>query len=230
VLDRLEAADAAAELFALAGVADRELGEPGCEPDLQRAGEDRSLESRPRDVEVGENLARRHRVELVQRRQRVDRLVDRAARGRRCEAHIAVENERRGGDVEVRDQQRRLVRLDQRDRSVGAVAGEEGRDQRAGDGRPAQLLEDEHGLGQPEIQLGTQPEDTGFVERAPGRGVEPLRQTVEREPIRQQLAHALLQLALLVSRKEVHQRSLGSPRMRSPTMLRWICEVPAAIV
>ena len=46
----------------------------------------------------------------------------------------------------------------------------------------------------------------------------------------QERAHAFLQGDLVVGELEVHQRSFGRPSMRSATMLRWICEVPAAMV
>ena len=50
---------------------------------------------------------------------------------------------------------------------------------------------------------------------------------------RQQLAHAAPQRPLVLRQPEVHvppHRPFGRPRMRSATMFRWICEVPAAIV
>src|SRR5439155_2127139 len=53
---------------------------------------------------------------------------------------------------------------------------------------------------------------------------------VHREAPLAQLAHRLLERLLVGADLEVHQRSLGRPRMRSPTMLRWICEVPAAML
>ncbi len=53
---------------------------------------------------------------------------------------------------------------------------------------------------------------------------------LEGEPPGDHRADALSQLALVVADAEVHQRALGRPRMRSATMLRWICDVPAAMV
>jgi len=53
---------------------------------------------------------------------------------------------------------------------------------------------------------------------------------IEREAPVEERAHALLQRDLVVGELEVHQRSFGRPSTRSPTMLRFTCDVPAAMV
>ena len=57
-----------------------------------------------------------------------------------------------------------------------------------------------------------------------------LAHRVEREATVEEGAHTLLQRDLVVGELEVHQRSFGRPSTRSPTMLRFTCEVPAAMV
>ena len=51
----------------------------------------------------------------------------------------------------------------------------------------------------------------------------------EKRPSRN-ASDALLQRDLVVGELEVHQRSFGRPSTRSPTMLRFTCDVPAAMV
>src|SRR4029077_4428648 len=106
---------------------------------------------------------------------------------------------------------------------------------------PAQLLEDEHGLGVPEpdaaLPLGqAEGEDAGVGQLLPEAAVDAgrvgqLTNPLHWEAALAQLAHALLPGELVLGRQEVHLAgSLGSPRMRSPMMLRWIWELPAAMV
>src|SRR4051794_26839286 len=97
--------------------------------------------------------------------------------------------------------------------------GEKRADERPGETGAAELLEDEHGVREPEPEVAAQREHAGLDELLPESGVVAARQLLQREPGVQQVADAPLELALLVGRQEVHQRSLGSPRMRSPTML-----------
>ena len=92
-------------------------------------------------------------------------------------------------------------------------------------------------------------EDAQLGEVAPQRDVHAadagLGTVFARRPRRgvlaQHVAHRAGQRLLVLCRPEVHYRpppfvapaaegSLGRPRMRSPMMLRWTCEVPAAIV
>ena len=77
----------------------------------------------------------------------------------------------------------------------------------------------------------------GLAEGGPVVGVDdvlaplPGAQALERQPPRHHGPDALGQLALVLADAEVHQRrALGRPRMRSATMLRCTCEVPAAMV
>src|SRR5438270_488188 len=102
-----------------------------------------------------------------------------------------------------------------------------------------ELLEDQCGFGHPEagaaVVLGEpQREHAGIGELAPqpsvdaahvGQGPHPLH----REAPFAELAHRLLQGLLVGREREVHQ-AFGSPRIRSAMMLRWICELPAAMV
>ena len=112
-------------------------------------------------------------------------------------------------------------------------------DQRARHQPPAQLGEDQHRLGHAEreaaARLGqAQLEHAHLGQVAPERAVEPARrqlaQLVERDPSLAEGADPGAQRFLILVDPEIHQRSLGRPRMRSATMLRWICELPAAIV
>ena len=113
--------------------------------------------------------------------------------------------------------------------------------QRARHQRPAQLLEDDDGLGHREAGAGGlgqgQREHAGLAQRGPvvvadGAVVAlPGAEALERQPPGHHGPDALGQLALVLADAEVHQRrALGRPRMRSATMLRCTCEVPAAMV
>ena len=81
-----------------------------------------------------------------------------------------------------------------------------------------------------------QREDTGLAQGGPVVGRDGALvafarpDALEREPPGQQGPDALGQVALGLADAEVHQRALGRPRMRSATMLRCTCEVPAAMV
>ena len=106
--------------------------------------------------------------------------------------------------------------------------------------RPPQLLEDDDGVGHTEAGAGRlgqgQREHARLGERHPvvvGDGVVvalPGAQALEGQPPGHHGPDARGQLALVLTDAEVHQRDRGSPRMRSPTMLRCTCEVPAAMV
>lgn len=117
------------------------------------------------------------------------------------------------------------------------------RNQRPRQQHPPRLLEDEHRLRQPEphpaLLLGEpQREEPGRAELPPQLPVQPpgVHGRPERLPVeetREQLPYPLPQRPLVLGESEVHgggHRPFGRPRMRSATMLRWIWEVPAAIV
>src|SRR3954463_9807413 len=53
---------------------------------------------------------------------------------------------------------------------------------------------------------------------------------VEREAVGEPRVRRLLQLELVLRKREIHQRDLGRPRMRSAMMLRKTSDVPASIV
>ena len=130
---------------------------------------------------------------------------------------------------------------------VGAVAaeagGEERAEQRAGDARPAQLLAHDRGVGQPEadaaVCLGEREgEHAHPTEGAPQVAVDGPGHVDDRppglggHPVGEEPAQLALERDLVVAQLEVHggrHLSLGRPSIRSPTMLRWICAVPAAI-
>src|SRR5690606_9509046 len=122
--------------------------------------------------------------------------------------------------------------------------GEERPDERAGDGGPPQLLEHERGLREPEAHaagaLGQGHREhahaTQLAPQVPVDGAGHLGDGaagVVVDPLGEEAAQLGLQGDLVVGRFEVHrpapQRSLGRPSRRSPTMLRWIWAVPAAI-
>jgi hypothetical protein len=134
------------------------------------------------------------------------------------------------------------------DLPVGRALDETGRQMRredgSGDERPAELFE-HHGRGggaQPEappVFRKSQGEHAGVGELGPPRCVDghalALGATypIEREASGAQPTHAVGQRYLVLGKLEVHgclAYPLGSPRIRSAMMLRWICDVPAAIV
>ncbi len=126
-------------------------------------------------------------------------------------------------------------------RTVDPGRGEEGRHQGSGDERAPELLEHERGLGEaqsePAVGLGHgEREHPGLAQLPPtppveGPGRLDLPHRVEREPAVENGANALLERFLIGRELEVHQRaSLGRPSTRSPTMLRFTCDVPAAMV
>jgi hypothetical protein len=104
--------------------------------------------------------------------------------------------------------------------------------ERPGHERPAQLLEDEDRLGhaQPDAAVGlrqAQPEHARLAQLPPPRLVDPAARREgadlgHRELRCEPLADGLPERLLFSRQFEIHQRSLGSPRIRSPTMLRWI--------
>src|SRR5256885_4455355 len=122
-----------------------------------------------------------------------------------------------------------------------------GPQQRSGHQGPAELLEDEDRLAATEadaaIGLGqTQGEHTSVGQTTPQVTVHAavgLQRPDGGHRVRTgaQLAHRVLQRLLVLAELEVHvaprlraaQRSRGKPRTRSPRMLRWIWEVPAAM-
>ncbi len=148
--------------------------------------------------------------------------------------------------------------LDQADHHravVGPVdqpGGQVGGDQGPGHQRPAELLEDQGRLGQAEAHaaglLGqAEVEHPGLAQlAATRRGRRPARSTRGRgstrggkRPSHSRRMPSASSVWNSVTSKSIGSAprrrrsawgSLGSPRMRSPTMLRWICEVPAAMV
>ena len=203
---------------------------------------------------VGEQLARGHVArDDRQRRERVDRTLDRRGRDRGgVEAAHAVVGEREqrveiGRVLEHRHRGARLEATDDRlagGRAVDPGRGQERGDEGAGDERAAELLEHERGLGgtelQPAVGLGQgDREDTGLAQLAPAIAVEvPGRldgahvvegeASVEERRARPPAARPGRRSAR--SPSAVAQRSLGRPSTRSPTMLRFTCDVPAAMV
>ena len=158
----------------------------------------------------------------------------------------AFEHEQRVEIGLVLDDAHRFARLQNADdrlarrRAGHPRRGQQRGDQRAGHQRPPKLLEHEGRLGDPELEatvgLGQgQREHAGVAELAPSLAVEVTggfdpAYRVEGEPPVEEAAHPLLERLLIGRELEVHQRSFGSPRTRSPTMLRLTCDVPAAMV
>ena len=141
-----------------------------------------------------------------------------------------------GGEVEDAD---RRTDLD-----PGQTRGQQRTDQGSRDQCASELLEDQCGVGEAEPQTAVglrqqQPEDAELGQGAPEVGVEAgagggeLAEPLAREGIGTDLADPGAQRFLVLGRQEIHRmlryRSRGRPRTRSPMMLRWICEVPAAI-
>ena len=279
VLDGLERTDGPAELPALLGVLDGELGGPGRRADLEGGGEHRPVPSPPRGdrrdrrpASPGRQVATRpHRGERVHRPLQPGD-ASRAAGSSERDAVVgqrpAARRGRRGARRPAGSTGGRRVRpgLDQADHHravVGPVdqpGGQVGGDQWSGHQGPAQLLEDEGRLGQPEADpaglLGqAEIEHPGLAElraspsgRPPGRPPRAARSRSRgnrpshsrRMPSASSVWNSVSSKSI-GSSSELGRRSaassgsggvgsLGRPRMRSPTMLRWICEVPAAMV
>ena len=107
---------------------------------------------------------------------------------------------------------------------------------------PAQLLEHDRGVGQPEpdaaVGLGQREGEHAQRRRARATGRGRRRRAARPRPAGPRRStrsarnrrSSSLQRDLVVGRaRSPSQRSLGRPSRRSPTMLRWICAVPAAI-
>ena len=248
VLDRLERADDLAELLALAGVLGAHVDRGLAEPDLERRGQQPAAQHQMvdvvrDDVAPGQGIDRRHGCE------RIEGTGEELPGGRIAPFDaVGMDDEQRVERVEVLDHRRTVGhRFDQADdrRAVdGAVdteaGSEEGGDGGAGQRDPAELLEHDGRLGE------TQPNATVALgqrdaEHAHRRQLAPQRPVdgpwgvlggvagVVVDPGGEKPAQLALQGDLVVGELEVHQRSLGRPSRRSPTMLRWIWAVPAAI-
>ncbi len=123
------------------------------------------------------------------------------------------------------------------------ACGELGGDERSGDERAPELLEDEGSLGHPEAEpslaLGrAQREHARVAELLPALAIEPATGVLDgahgvgRKTAVAERADALLERDLVVGQLEVHdlQRSRGRPSTRSATMFRCTWEVPAAML
>ncbi len=232
VLDRLERPDRLPELLALARVPHRQLHRPQRAPELQRG-----RQQRPR-LPVHRGVARhRHPVQRSQRVHRTHRLARRHLGRPQHRVRLPEVGHQRPAQVEGAHHRR--PRRRPRDHPGGQVRGH----QRARHQRPSGLLEDQYRLRHPQAHtaLGfrqAQREEARPAQLPPQRAVH-ARTRVHRRPqrlasvpARQQVPYARPQVLLVLGRLEVHapHRPFGRPRIRSATMFRWICEVPAAIV
>ena len=95
---------------------------------------------------------------------------------------------------------------------------------------PAELFEHHDAVG-PRETVGPQREHARGRELVEQRPVESGAHALDRNPRREHRRDAVAQRDLVVGEVEIHYRgSRGRPSTRSPMMLRWICEAPAAIV
>ena len=225
-------------------------------PHLQRRREQRAVAPQAL-LGVRHRLAVGQRVEPPQRRQRVERRPDAAgpagsgagadqpgapavARRRRRAVRPATPGAPPGSARLRRSARRPGPAPRPHPRPAPARAARKVPTSGPGHERPAELLEDDDGVGHPEAgarRLGQgQREHAGLAERGPvvvadgARVALPGAQALEGQPPGHHGPDALGQRALVLVDAEVHQRALGRPRMRSPTMLRCTCEVPAAMV
>jgi hypothetical protein len=145
----------------------------------------------------------------------------------------------------VLDQQRTGLPLDQSNHpfATGRTVDHSGRhvrsDQRSRHQGPPQLLEHDHRLGHAEpdpagVLRQPQPEHPRLGKVAPERTIDTTARLQGPDPIHgyplsAEVADSLLEGAFLRPEVEVHDGSFGNPRIRSATMFRWICDVPAAM-
>ncbi len=218
-------------------MAHRQLHRPQRAPDLERGRQQRPLRHVRADVTAPRNPVLRNPVQRRQRVRRAHRLTVRQSG--RAEHRVRL---RQVGDqvtAEVEGGHHRRPRRGPRHYPGGQVR----RHQRPRHQGPPGLLEDEHRLRQPQphTALGLrqpQREEARIAQLTPQPAVHGDTrvhrgaQRLPPVPARQQAPYARPQSPLVLRRPEVHpaHRPFGRPRIRSATMFRWICEVPAAIV
>src|SRR5581483_2703852 len=157
---------------------------------------------------------------------------------------VVVDGQEHVDGVRELDQERLLLPLQSTDdpvpvgRTQDHARGEVGPHQRTGNESTSEFLEHECRFGHAEtgaafVLRQPQGEHAGLGQLPPERSVDTadvgeLAHPIHREEALEHLANAILKGDLVIVEREVHQR--GSPRIRSPMMLRWICELPAAMV
>ena len=231
VLDRLEAPDRLAELLALLGVGHGQVEHRRRVTHLERGGEQRAVAPEAAAV-VGQGAAEGQRVEPPHRGERVQRAGPVGGRRRWAPgpaagaAPSAPRTSSASRDAQVLDQDRagpsRAERADL-DPPVGRPVdraghrGEERADQRPGHERPAELFEDDAGVGQSQAGAGRlgqgEGEDPGLAQGGPVLRLGHARRALagphalEGQPSGHHRTDALGQLALVVADAEVHQRA-----------------------
>ena len=232
MLDGLEGADRPAELVALLGVGDGEIGLRRRDAHEQRSGESRRLESGGRNVcSFVDSLSLGKRRDTRYRSEGIERQSDRLTRNRILADQpdaLGIDHRDRVGRVEVGDHE--VIPMRECDSRLVEPEGlrEVSPDERPRHQRAPKLLEHDHRRSHPET------EHAGIFERLPRlrgnttRRFEPAHR-LHREHALAQVADRRLQRALVLVEVEVHDGSFGMPSTRSDRMLRWICVVPAAM-